>query len=166
KINLLLTKYRKETFDKLFQIGKIEYKINYSLKEQIVLTNPITDIPKSLYIAEDNINGFERTVIDAIANLEDVKWWHRNLERGRGFYINGFINHYPDFIVRMKSGKILLIETKGGNLDNTDSENKLYLGTKWANMLGNDYKYFMIFQNNTPQGAYNFNDAISIIKQL
>ncbi len=27
--------------------------------------------------------------------------------------INGIINHYPDFIVRTSSGKIVIIETKG-----------------------------------------------------
>lgn len=59
------------------------------------------------------MDGFEYRVISQIANLDNVKYWHRNLERGKGFYINGFINHYPDFIIKMKSGKILLIEVKG-----------------------------------------------------
>ena len=41
-----------------------------------------------------------------------IRWWHRNIAR-TGFAINGFINHYPDFIVRTRSGKIGIIEAKG-----------------------------------------------------
>jgi len=57
------------------------------------------------------MNGYERTVIEQIAGLSNVEFWHRNDGRS-GFYINGWINHYPDFIVVTKSGNILAIETK------------------------------------------------------
>ena len=48
-----------------------------------------------------------------------------------GFRINGFINHYPDFIIRTTSGKIIILETKGDDRDNSDSVRKLKLGNAW-----------------------------------
>ncbi len=57
------------------------------------------------------MNGYERAVIEQIAGLSNVEFWHRNDGRN-GFSLNGWINHYPDFIVVTKSGKILAIETK------------------------------------------------------
>ena len=67
---------------------------------------------KSLYEAEESGNKFETELIQAITGLPNIRWWHRNIAR-TGFAINGFINHYPDFIVRTRSGKIIIIETKG-----------------------------------------------------
>ena len=74
------------------------------------------------------MNKFELDVIFKIASLDNVLFWHRNLERGKGFVINGFINHYPDFIVRLRNGIIILIEVKGNFLDGSDSLKKLHLG--------------------------------------
>jgi type III restriction enzyme len=33
----------------------------------------------------------ESEIIDDLANLENIQWWHRNLSRGKGFRINGFM---------------------------------------------------------------------------
>lgn len=35
----------------------------------------------------------------------------------KGFAINGAVNAYPDLMVRTESGKLLLIETKGDQLE-------------------------------------------------
>ena len=64
------------------------------------------------------------TQILNIANLPNIRFWHRNIEKS-GFRINGFINHYPDFIVRTVSGKIIILETKEDDRDNSDSVRKL-----------------------------------------
>lgn len=56
-------------------------------------------ITKSHYEQEGKINGFEEKVINEIANLPSIAFWTRNPERGKGFRINGFLNHYPDFII-------------------------------------------------------------------
>ena len=45
------------------------------------------------------MNDFEKQVILTISSFPNIAFWHRNLERGKGFFINGFkSNHYPDFI--------------------------------------------------------------------
>ena len=41
---------------------------------------------------------FERRVINDIANLDSVQWWHRNGSRGKGFRIKRLSEPLPDFI--------------------------------------------------------------------
>ena len=57
-----------------------------------------------------------------------------------GIFINDYINHYPDFIIFTKGGKIIMLETKGDHLQNPDSEAKLKLGNTWASKAGNQYR--------------------------
>ncbi len=122
---------------------------------------------KGLYTDEDgDINDFEYKVISAIANLDNVVFWHRNLERAKGFCINGFINHYPDFIVYLKSGKVVLVETKGDVRDNSDSKQKIELGQMWANKAGDNYRYFMVFENKEMEGAITLSDFLDKIKRM
>ncbi|MBQ2591000.1 MAG: type III restriction endonuclease subunit R, partial [Paludibacteraceae bacterium] len=95
-----------------------------------------------------------------------VLFWHRNPERGNGFCINGFINHYPDFIIRTKSGITVLLETKGDDRDNSDSRQKIDLGKSWANKSGDKYRYFMVFNNTEVDGAYTKAEFLDILKAL
>jgi type III restriction enzyme len=81
----------------------------------------------------------------------------------KGFRINGFINHYPDFIIQTKNGKIVILETKG---DHLDAEQKIRLGNLWAWKAGNDYRYFMVYERRTVDGAYNLEDFLNIIKAI
>lgn len=111
-------------------------------------------IGKSLFKVEDgDMNGDETDLANLFAGGEGVEWWHRVRERGEDeFVLNGWINHYPDFVVKMKSGKLLLVESKGDDRDNSDSAAKLRLGRLWAKYAGADYDYYMIFKNNRPTG--------------
>jgi type III restriction enzyme len=163
-----LNHYRYETFSKWLDLGKIKCLDDkvYSLPKQITVTDKIVGVPKGLYKEEENINGFEYDAISAIANEDNVLFWHRNQERGKGFFINGFINHYPDFIVRLKSGQTLLVETKGDDRDNTDSQMKLELGKTWANKVGQEYRYYMVFEKNAMNGAVTLKELLATINQL
>ena len=81
--------------------------------------------------------------------------------------MNGFINHYPDFIVRMKSGFVLLIEAKGDDRDNSDSKQKLALGKIWEAKAGSDsFGYFMVFDSNPLDGALSFDNFMARVKEL
>jgi len=124
-------------------------------------------IAKSLYEAEDDMNGLEYEVITAVASIENVKWWHRIIER-KGFCLNGFINHYPDFLVMTQKGTVVLIETKGDDRDNTDSAQKLSLGRAWQHQLGQKYKYFMVFKdrNFKLDGANRLDEFMEMLKKL
>ena len=113
------------------------------------------------------MNGFEQKMISEISALENVKFWHRNLTRGKGFFINGFQNnHYPDFIIKTHKGNIVLIETKGDYLDNDDSKNKRELGRVWAEKAGNNYKYFMVFESKKVENAFTLKTVIEVLKGL
>jgi type III restriction enzyme len=112
KIGELAADYGEGVFGEWLTTEKIISAPNYRLQEYITpsLTGPA--IANSLYKSEKKANGFEERVINDVANLPNIRFWHRNIEK-TGFRINGFINHYPDFIVKTTSGKVIILETKG-----------------------------------------------------
>lgn len=168
KLNTILDNYRYKTFRNWLDLGKIRItdEVVYTMPKQITLLNKMIGVGKGLYKEEEKVNGFEASVISAISNDDNVYFWHRNQERGKGFFINGFINHYPDFIVILKSGHILLIETKGDDRDNSNSAMKLELGTTWANKAGNQYRYYMVFDKKAMDGAITVKELLAKIEQL
>jgi type III restriction enzyme len=97
-----------------------------------------------------------------IGNMKNIAFWTRNIER-RGFRINGFINHYPDFIIQMVGGKTLILETKG---DHLDAEQKIRLGNLWAIRAGNNYRYFVVYARRVVAGTYNMDDFLNIIREI
>ncbi|QEC79243.1 DEAD/DEAH box helicase [Mucilaginibacter ginsenosidivorax] len=167
KIKQHADNYAEERFNDLIKIGKIEAEATWAFPEMIVPGMLGGAVSKSLYEREGLMNDFETTMIRNIAALPNITFWHRNLGRGKGFMINGYkSNHYPDFIVGTKLGKVILIETKGDDRDNSDSQAKCRLGNKWAELAGNRFSYFMVFDKKAIDGAYNADKARELIKQL
>jgi type III restriction enzyme len=167
KINDLGAAYSKVRFKILLDANEVFVKENFSFTESINPLSPSTPIGKSLYEMEDSMNIFEQDMIMTIATLDNVVFWHRNLSRGKGFFINGYYrDHYPDFILSTKKGNIILIETKGDHLDNDDSKDKNKLGKIWAEKSGDKYKYFMVFQTKTVENCYTANTIIEVLKRL
>ena len=171
KIDSLEETYRSVQFKKWLDSGKIVCKDSYELAQVITPANTTTSIPYSLYEAEkDDMNNFERQVIDVIVGTDNIHWWHRIIER-KDFRLNGYFNHYPDFMVMTKSEKLLLIEAKGDYLDGDDSKMKLDLGRKWqeqAGRLGRLYRYFMVFKekNLGMDGAYTLDEFVDVMKEI
>lgn len=166
KIDSLVKEYQKQRFRVKIDTGEIYCKESFSFPTQITPKDCVVGIPKSLYLEENKVDGFEYRVISHIANLDNVLFWHRNFERGNGFFINGFIRHYPDFVVVLKTGEVLLIETKGDHLDGSDSEDKIRLGKTWANKAGVKYRYFMAFDHKKIEGACTLPELLSIMGQM
>ena len=166
KISALADVHAVKAFTDLLDVDRIVLQPGFKLPESITPSANASAVPKSLYVTEAAMGDFERRLINDIANLESVQWWHRNLSRGKGFRINGFLNHYPDFIVKTKAGKIIALETKGDDRDNGDSELKLKLGKLWGAKAGRDYRYTMVFDNNPIEGAERRSDALKKIGQL
>jgi type III restriction enzyme len=172
KINSLTKKYAREQFKLRLENKAIYIKPNFKLKELINPLHSFTNITKHLYEAEGGVkplNEFEKKVILKIAELSNVAFWHRNLEKSQGFYLNTFINHYPDFIVKLTNGELFLIETKGGHLENSpDTVSKLQSGEAWQNGAGKDnYRYYMVFDKEPTQShdcAASLNRILEIIK--
>ncbi|UGU14242.1 DEAD/DEAH box helicase family protein [Sinomicrobium kalidii] len=167
KINSLTQIYAKERFQILLDANEIIVKDNFTFSDTIMPLYPSTPISKSLYEREEKMNNYEQDMILEIASLENIEFWHRNLERGKGFYLNGFSsNHYPDFILYTKKGNIILLETKGDVYDNDDSRDKNRLGKIWAQKAGDNYKYFMVFQSKDVPDTYTAKSIIEVLKKL
>lgn len=162
KILALEEAHKEREFCTMLDTDKIFVKSAYTIPNKITLQKPTIGITKMLHTKEEDVNGFEAEVINDVANLDNVEWWTRNISQ-RGFCINGFINHYPDFIIKTKRGKIILLETKG---DHLDDEKKIKLGSLWASKAGNDYRYFLVYKERSVDGAYTKARFIDIIKSL
>lgn len=166
KIESLQNVYRETQFYKWLDEGKIVCQEYYSFPDVITPSDATDSAPLSLYEAEcDDMNKFEAELRDVLASTDSVEWWHRIIAR-KGFRLNAFGNHYPDFIVKMKSGRILLVESKGDDRDNGDSKTKLKLGKAWASNAGKAYRYFMVFDENPIEGAYTIADFAEMLKGM
>ncbi|WP_394375150.1 DEAD/DEAH box helicase [Stutzerimonas frequens] len=158
--------YSRRRFRQWIDLRKVDTRPSYRLPEEIA---PRQKAPvaadNSLYLREERGNGLEERMAEFLADCENLRWWHRN-PSGRGFCLNGPINHYPDFILRLRSGMIVLLETKGGDRDNSDSAAKIELGRLWEQCAGRDYRYLMVFENNPPTGAYAWADACELLRRL
>lgn len=162
KIIALSEVYAEKRFRDFLDTDKVFIKPSFELPKNISPGETAKDIAKSLYEKEASMNGYEEKVINEIGNMTNIAFWTRNIER-KGFRINGFINHYPDFIIQTKSGKIIVLETKG---DHLDAEQKISLGNLWANKAGNNYRYFMVYEKRNVDGAYKLEDFLKIIKEI
>jgi type III restriction enzyme len=125
----------------------------------------ISGVPKCLYEREVEVNSFELDVVNDIVGMDNVLFWHRNIER-HGFCLNGFVNHYPDYVAVTRNNNVHLVETKGDDRDNTDSERKLRLGQAWEKKAGDRFKYFMVFQTVEVPVAFTQNKFASIAGRL
>lgn len=149
--------YVRDEFRRELDSDKIILKPSYMFKKQKPYSAKGKSIAKSLYEPEEGFNEFEAEVVNDIANLENVEFWTRNKERS-DFCINGFINHYPDFIIKTKKGKIVLLETKG---DHLDAARKIELGNLWASKAGNEYRYCLVYKDRSEEGAYTKEEFLS-----
>jgi type III restriction enzyme len=167
KIRALADLHAEKQFETLLSVNKITVEPGFHFKKAIVPGTLARSLGKSLYEREGSMNSFEERVIGELASLPNVQFWHRNLERGKGFAINGFkSNHYPDFILYTEQGTLIVIETKGDDRDNSDSAAKNRLGRKWAEKAGPSYKYFMVFDTNPLPDTHTVAEVKELVKQL
>lgn len=167
KIRTLKANYAKLQFESKILAGQITLEQKEPLPSELILTkDKAPALDKKMYQEEEGFNGFERDVIEQVITQDCVRCWHRNQERGKGFCINGFINAYPDFIIVLKNGITVLLETKGKHLDGSDSQNKVAIGDKWSNLAGSSFFYFMVFEDKPIAGAMSVGKFIECLKQL
>ncbi|MCX6239479.1 MAG: DEAD/DEAH box helicase family protein [Bacteroidia bacterium] len=162
KIKSLSEIFAEQKFKDFLDTDKVFIKPSFTLPKSISPGETSKNIAKSLYEKEGSMNGYEERVINEIGNMTNIAFWTRNIER-KGFRINGFINHYPDFIIQTKSGKTVLLETKG---DHLDAEQKIKLGDLWKSKAGNNYRYFMVYERRAVDGAYKLDEFLNIIKNV
>ena len=153
----LADEFCEERFGKLLSRGDVRLEPVYRFPVSFVQASPMTSYDGALYEAEDGrVDGLERKMVDLLANSRRIMWWHRVVERKPGeFSINGFINHYPDFLALTYDGTLMAIETKGEHLGE-DTKRKLRLGTRWADKAGDGFRYFMVFEHEAPDADNAF----------
>ena len=92
-----------------------------------------------------------------IDNLEEVSTWIKNISRD---YKNSFClqtstdKFYPDFIIKLKSGKIIVAEYKGEHLKNEDTKEKEIIGKVWASKVDNA-EFLMLYKDNYKEKLKN-----------
>ena len=168
KIDSLARQHKRSAFSEKINQNAVLCSPNYKLPQTIQPPSTVTYIEKSLYTGEyDDMNADEKTVIQGVAGKDNVKWWHRIRDR-KGFCINGFINHYPDFMVLTDKGNVIMVEVKGPHLDGSDSQAKAELGRIWADTAGQRFKYFMVFlkDGDAVQGALKIDAFLNTIEKL
>lgn len=93
-------------------------------------------------------------LLDANDNIE---YWVRNIENqpDKSFWLPTDTNRfYPDFIAKLKDGRLLIIEYKGQHLlTNEDSKNKDLIGHRWAKLSCN---LFLMVTNKDKNGKGMF----------
>ncbi len=111
------------SFDKYSYSPKDSYNGSYQFRKH--LYNLIGDLKSK---------GEEFECAKAIDENKDVKYWVRNVDR----QLNSFwlptskYKFYPDFIVELNDGRILVIEYKGADRSsNDDSKEKDNIGMLW-----------------------------------
>lgn len=162
KIKALSEAYAEKKFKDFLDTDKVFMQPTYALPPSISPSEVGKDITKSLYEKEGKMNNYEERVINEIGNMPNIQFWTRNIEK-RGFKINGFVNHYPDFIIQTKSGKTILLETKG---DHLEAAQKTRLGTLWANKAGNQFRYFMVYDKREVEGTYKLEDFLELMRNM
>lgn len=166
RVRLEIQQFARRRFQEWLGLGRIELRESFAFPPEIA---PRQQSPyaaeNSLYLREERGNGLEERMAEFLMDCDNVRWWHRN-PSGKGFALNGAINHYPDFIVCLRSGVILLLETKGGDRDNSDSAAKIELGRHWEAQAGRGYRYRMVFEEAPPEGAINWAQACELTRRL
>ncbi|MCI6981006.1 MAG: hypothetical protein MR894_02170 [Akkermansia muciniphila] len=70
--------------------------------------------------------------------------------------------------MRTRSGKIIIIETKGDHPANEEIPTKLLLGRAWQAQAGPGYRYFLVFQDKdiSMTVAYPMSEFLKIPAEL
>jgi len=86
------------------------------------------------YLYPGQMNGEEAECAAFIDGLEEVEYWVRNLDReDYSFWMpTSTDKFYPDFVVQLKDGRILVVEYKGTDRwSDDDSKEKRLIGEVW-----------------------------------
>ena len=65
-------------------------------------------------------------------------------------------------------GTLVVVEVKGDDRDNSDSERKLRLGRKWAEKAGDGFRYYMVFDklNWSKEGAFELAEFVGLMGRV
>jgi len=120
------------------------YSGSYRFQKHYYGNNRIEDI---------SAKGEEFECARAIDTLDQVKYWIRNLvrrEHGSFWLPLAHGKFYPDFVVELNDGRMLVVEYKGAAYaTNDDSKEKNLVGELWAENGGDNYLFLMAVDKKT-----------------
>jgi type III restriction enzyme len=151
EIQILINTYAKVEFEKLLEKGEIvANSVIYTPNEKILISRVSQEhFQKHLFERAGHMNGEETDFAMRIDVLENIEWWYRNREK-EDFYLQGWKSgkFYPDFIIKTKRGKYIIVEYKGEDrLTNEDTTYKDELGKLWEKLNAENVKYFLTGKN-------------------
>lgn len=155
-----LNVYAKLRFDELLAGKKfiLDQKQSYAIDKTLEIYNPYPEtFQRSIFENVGKLNKEEYRLAKAIDNLDNVKWWFRNLNKG-GFYIQGYLpsSLNPDFILETKTGTVIVLEYKGEHL--ADREYKEEIGNIWGG-LNEVYKFMMVTKTNIEEKVKDIKES-------
>ena len=59
-----------------------------------------------------------------------------------------------------------MLETKVDDRRSPESMARLKVGKAWAQLAGNNYRYYMVFDTKSMEGAYSLNQFIDILSHI
>lgn len=139
-------KRAEDHFKQAVEAGRIQFRLrldgrNWRMPIEVLTTEPPTarqivgkdggPLQRSLFapVYEDELNKEEREVAVHLDGDKALVWWHRNVARTQ-YGLQGWrrAKIYPDFIFAVgsdgKTGRVVVLETKGDQLDNLDTAYK------------------------------------------
>lgn len=148
EVQAIVDAYAKENFDKLLAKDEIDTRSSFYTPEEKILIARLSPehFQRHLFERAGYMNGEETEFAMRIDVLENIEWWYRNREK-EDFYLQGWRagKFYPDFIIKTKSGKYIVVEYKGEDrLSNEDTSYKEELGQLWEKLNGEVNKFFLV----------------------
>lgn len=148
EIQVIIDVYAKENFDKLLSKGEIDTKSSFYTPEQTIAISRLSPehYQKHLFERAGYMNGEETDLAMRLNILENIEWWNRNREK-EDFYLQGWRSgkFYPDFIIKTKSSKYIVVEYKGEDrLSNEDTAYKEALGKLWEKLNQEESKFYLV----------------------
>ena len=151
RIGQLRAEQRKKGFQRVLFGGEVEIEVSPELVFSFGPNNYGPNwfyegapslLPKHYYprIGQLQSEGEEFECARYIAEMDEVEYWVRNIELRpeTSFWLQTSTDRfYPDFVAKLKDGRILVVESKGEVYwSNDDSKEKRAVGDLWADRSG------------------------------
>jgi len=154
-----ISHYRRAALERAFQRMLLpECATPVEVSPEVCFTFPMNQYPavtwylgpaqfnKHYYSIPAKMNDEEAACAAFIDSLAEVAHWVRNLERDRySFWLPTCTDKfYPDFVVQLRDGRILVVEYKSErDWSNDDSREKRMIGELWAARSGGHCLFVM-----------------------
>jgi len=155
KLSALVASLKISSFDKLLEVSRFsvnnENMITFSSDNyQPNIDSRSHEFKKHKYKYVDRLdNNEEYEVAKYIDQLEGVATWIKNIPKNpmHSFWLQTATGKfYPDFIIKLNNGKIVVAEYKGGDRkSNDDSKRKEEIGKFWASQSDN-LEFLMLYK--------------------